>query len=85
VGLLASSAALWAQTPKAATPPPLTFKSLGQPPLFKPYVAGSLTWNREGEDGLGGVGVAGLLPARWPLRDRRQLPHRVATTISKVL
>jgi hypothetical protein len=60
LGLLASPAAVLAQAPPSATPPPLTFKSLGQPPLFKPYVAGSLTWTREGEDRLGGVGVAGL-------------------------
>jgi hypothetical protein len=46
--------------PGPAATPPLSFKSLGQPPLFKPYVAGSLTWNREGEERLGGVGVAGI-------------------------
>ena len=61
LGLLASSpAALWAQEPPASTPAPLTFKSLGQPPLIKPYVAGSLTWTREGEGSLGGAFVAGL-------------------------
>ncbi|HEX9189882.1 MAG TPA: hypothetical protein VGB87_22590, partial [Vicinamibacteria bacterium] len=58
-GLLAAPAALRAQGPPAPAPP-LTFKSLGQPWLLKPYVAGSLTWNREGEERLGGVGMAGL-------------------------
>jgi hypothetical protein len=58
--LLAAPAALRAQEPAATATPPPTFKSLGQPWLLKPYVAGSLTWNREGEDRLGGVGVAGL-------------------------
>jgi hypothetical protein len=57
---MACPALSWAQPGPATTPPPLTFKSLGQPPLFKPYVAGSLTWNREGEESLGGVGVVGL-------------------------
>ena len=33
---------------------------MGQPPLLKPYLAGSFTWNREGEDRMGGVGVVGL-------------------------
>jgi len=60
LALLACPALSWAQTGPATTPPPLTFKSLGQPPLFKPYVAGSLTWNREGEERFGGVGVVGL-------------------------
>jgi hypothetical protein len=60
LALLACPALSWAQPGPATTPPPLTFKSLGQPPLFKPYVAGSLTWNREGEERLGGVGVVGL-------------------------
>ena len=50
LALLACPALSWAQPAPATTPPPLTFKSLGQPPLFKPYVAGSLTWNREGEE-----------------------------------
>jgi len=58
--LLAGPSLVWAQPAPAPTPHPLTFKSLGQPPLLKPYVAGSLTWNREGEERLGGVGVAGL-------------------------
>jgi hypothetical protein len=57
--LLAASAPGWAQ-PAPAPTPPLTFKSLGQPWRFKPYLAGSLTWNREGEERFGGVGVAGL-------------------------
>jgi hypothetical protein len=60
LSVLASHAAVWAQAQPAAAPPPLTFKSLGQPWLLKPYVAGSLTWNREGEECLGGVGVVGL-------------------------
>jgi hypothetical protein len=58
--LLAASAPGWAQPAPAPAPPPLTFKSLGQPWRFKPYLAGSLTWNREGEERFGGVGVAGL-------------------------
>jgi hypothetical protein len=60
VALMACPALSWAQPAPATTPPPLTFKSLGQPLLLKPYVAGSLTWNREGEERLGGVGVVGL-------------------------
>jgi hypothetical protein len=60
LALMACPALSWAQPGPAKSPPPLTFKSLGQPPLFKPYVAGSLTWNREGEERLGGVGIAGL-------------------------
>jgi hypothetical protein len=58
--LLAAPAALRAQAPPATATPAQAFKSLGQPWLVKPYVAGSLTWNREGEERLGGVGVAGL-------------------------
>ncbi|HYN02574.1 MAG TPA: hypothetical protein VE359_09020 [Vicinamibacteria bacterium] len=60
LALMACPALSWAQPGPATTPPPLTFKSLGQPPIFKPYLAGSLTWNREGEERLGGVGVVGL-------------------------
>ena len=60
VALMACPALSWAQPAPATTPPPLTFKSLGQPWLLKPYVAGSLTWNREGEERFGGVGVVGL-------------------------
>jgi hypothetical protein len=69
LSLLASPAALLAQEP-TPTPTPTTttttttsaraFKSLGQPWRLKPYVAGSLTWNREGQDRLGGAGVVGL-------------------------
>jgi hypothetical protein len=58
--LLAGPSFVWAQPAPAPTPPPLTFKALGQPWRFKPYMAGSLTWNREGEERFGGVGVAGL-------------------------
>jgi len=60
LALLACPALSWAQPGPATTPPPLTYKSLGQPPLFKPYVAGSLTWNREDGERLGGAGVVGL-------------------------
>lgn len=60
VALMACPAPSWAQPVPATTPPPLTFKSLGQPWIVKPYVAGALTWNREGEESLGGVGVVGL-------------------------
>ena len=56
--LLATAPAA-AQAPLDA-PAPSTFRSLGQPPLFKPYVAGSLTWNREDAERLGGVGVVGV-------------------------
>jgi hypothetical protein len=53
-------AGLRAQPDEAPSERPMTFRSMGQPPLVKPYLAGSLTWTREGEDRLGGVGVAGL-------------------------
>ncbi len=60
LGGLASSGALWAQGEATAPLPAREFRSLGQPPPLKPYVAGSLTWNREAGDRLGGIGVAGL-------------------------
>ena len=40
--------------------PPRAVKSMGQPPLMKPYVAGTVTWSRDGENRTGGVGIAGL-------------------------
>ena len=33
---------------------------MGQPPLIKPYVAGTFTWGRGVENRLGGVGIAGI-------------------------
>jgi hypothetical protein len=57
--LLLAAAPAAAQAPLDA-PAPATFRSLGQPPRFKPYVAGSLTWNREDAERLGGVGVVGV-------------------------
>lgn len=39
--------------------PPIV-KSMGQPPLVKPYVAGTVTWSRDGQSRMGGVGIAGL-------------------------
>jgi hypothetical protein len=61
--LAAGAAPLWAQTEPPAVPTaatPVAYKSMGQPWLYKPYAAGSMTWNREGEERLGGVGVAGV-------------------------
>ena len=58
--LVAGPVLSWAQPTADPPPPPLTFKSLGQPWRLKPYVAGSMTWNREGGERLGGIGVAGL-------------------------
>jgi len=43
MALMAGLVLSWAQPVPATTPPPLTFKSLGQPLLLEPYVAGSLT------------------------------------------
>jgi hypothetical protein len=61
VASVAFAAAARAQEHAVAAPSvPQAFKSMGQPLLIKPYLAGSLTWNREGEERLGGVGVAGL-------------------------
>jgi hypothetical protein len=39
---------------------PATISSMGQPSRIKPYVAGSFTWNREGEGRTGGLGLAGV-------------------------
>ena len=39
---------------------PEEVKSMGQPPLFKPYVAGEVSWIRKGEEGTGGLGVVGV-------------------------
>ena len=36
-----------------------SIRSMGQPPLWKPYAAGSFTWNRE-DDRTGGLGVVGI-------------------------
>jgi hypothetical protein len=58
--VLTVPSATLAQAPPAADAPPQVHESLGQPWLLKPYLAGSLTWKREGEDRLGGVGVVGL-------------------------
>ncbi len=38
---------------------PAAVRSMGQPPRWKPYVAGSFTWNREAHR-TGGVGVLGI-------------------------
>ena len=39
--------------------PPERIKSMGQPPLIKPYLAGEATWNGDTEQ-AGGVGIFGL-------------------------
>jgi hypothetical protein len=39
--------------------PPERIKSMGQPPLIKPYLAGEATWNGDTNQG-GGVGIFGL-------------------------
>ena len=48
-----------AQTGGATPRPPERIKSMGQPPLIKPYLAGELTWNGD-QDQTGGVGIFGL-------------------------
>lgn len=45
--------------PSAHDAPP-TIKSMGQPPLIKPFVGGTLTWSRDGQNRVGGIGIAGL-------------------------
>ena len=49
-----------AQTEPPGLRLPEEVKSMGQPPRFKPYVAGEVTWIREGEEHTGGLGVFGL-------------------------
>jgi phosphatidylserine/phosphatidylglycerophosphate/cardiolipin synthase-like enzyme len=58
--LACTPATLGAQTapPREQLPP--VYKSLGQPWTLKPYAAGSFTWNREGADHPGGVGILGI-------------------------
>ncbi|MCG6927778.1 MAG: hypothetical protein LJF30_21040 [Acidobacteria bacterium] len=60
-GLLLATGPVLAQgPPRPTTPlPPEAAKSMGQPPLFKPYLAGQFTWNRE-TDQSGGAGIAGI-------------------------
>ena len=53
------AAAAPAQPAPTTGPEPAPIHSMGQPPLWKPYVAGSFTWNREA-DRTGGVGVLGI-------------------------
>ncbi len=48
-----------AQEPSTNDAAPAPIRSMGQPPLWKPYLAGSFTWNREA-DRTGGVGVLGI-------------------------
>jgi hypothetical protein len=59
-GVLACPALAPAEPAPAPPPPSPTFKSLGLPPRLKAYVAGSLTWSREGGERIGGVGIVGL-------------------------
>ena len=59
LALVACPALVSAQLATAPAPA-ATFKSLGQPWRLKPYLAGSLTWNRDGDERLGGAFVAGL-------------------------
>ena len=47
------------QTSGTTLLPPEKIKSMGQPPLIKPYLAGELTWNGD-TDQAGGVGIFGL-------------------------
>lgn len=55
----ASGAAAQAVEPGGSDALP-TIKSMGQPPLIKPYLGGTVTWGRDGDDRLGGVAIAGL-------------------------
>ena len=65
---LTAPVAARAETPPAAGSLPQAYKSLGQPWLTKPYLAGSLSWNREDGDRLGGVAV-GFVAVGPLLRD----------------
>jgi hypothetical protein len=49
-----------AQTDSPTLRLPEEVKSMGQPPIFKPYMAGQVTWIREGEERIGGLGVLGI-------------------------
>ncbi len=49
-----------AQTEPPGLRLPEEVKSMGQPPVFKPYMAGEVTWIREGEERTGGLGIVGL-------------------------
>ncbi len=59
LALLMLPAAGVAQITGATPRPPERIKSMGQPPLIKPYLAGELTWNGD-QDQTGGVGIFGL-------------------------
>lgn len=47
------------QSTDASLLPPEKIKSMGQPPLIKPYLAGEFTWNGDTNE-TGGVGIFGL-------------------------
>ena len=58
-GLLSAAPLTLAQVQPPAPLPPERVKSMGQPPLIKPYLSGQFTWNGK-TDESGGAGIVGL-------------------------